>query len=429
MGFINRANAAWKALRGSEIKNDPLELLRQIYATQLKSIAGKTVNVETAMRVSAALACGRVKAQGIATMPLKLMRKVGNRIEPAVNHRLYDRLMSAPNDIQTAYEFKEQFELHLSFCGNAYVWITTVSRGIDELYLLEPGWVKVKYQWPDPPTYIVKIPGRKEIELNWKEIWHVKGPSWCTYLGLDTIVLAREALGLSMALEEGQASFQAKGVRTSGFLSIEGTVNAEQHAKLRKWIGEEHAGSENDGTPMILDHAAKWNNQSVSNVDAQTVEMRSQQIEEVCRFMGVLPIMIGHSDKTATYASSEQMFLAHLVHTMGPEATRIENSADRWLLSDVERRDGYYFKFNEKALIRMSAKDQAEYLFKMSGGPMIGRNEARGFLDLNPIDDLEDPLSPVNMVAGPPPTTDTMRSQRTNNSPTVDQTAVNSETA
>jgi len=403
--FWERVPKAWNALRGIDRRSDDtLDLLRQIYGKGALSWSGNTVTVETAIQVSAALACGRVISQGLATMPLRLLRGEGVNVTPAVDHRLFDRLKVKPNDLQTAFEFKEQMGLHIAFCGNSYVWLTTVSRGkIDELYLLEPGWVTVNYQWPDPPKYIVRIPGGKTMTLGWNEIWHIKGPSWCSYLALEFTKLARNALGFSMALEESQSKFQSQGVQTSGFLSVEGTLVPEQHEKLKKWIREEHVGKENAGAPMILDKAAKWVSQSMSNVDAQTAELRAQQIEEVCRFMGVMPIMVGHSDKAATYASAEQMFLAHLVHTMGPWATRIESSADCWLLSDVERRNGLYWKFNEKALIRMSAADQAEYLNKLSGGPIMARNEARALLDLNPLQGFDEPLTPVNMVAGDPP--------------------------
>lgn len=400
-GLWNRASAAWDALRGAQYKTSSLDILRELYGGR-SSYAGKSVSVTTAIQVSAAIACGRVIAQALATMPFKLLRQTGRNIAPALDHRLYDKLMTAPNPLQSAFEFREQLALHAAFCGNAYVWIPTVSRGIDALYLLEPSWVRVDYAWPELPTYSVTVPGGDKFTLTWNEIWHIKAPAWCTYFGLEFIRIARETLGLTIAMEESQAKFQAQGVQTSGFLSVDGKLTDEQYKKLKNWILHEHSSSANAGAPMIIDNAAKWVSQAMSNVDAQTLEMRRFQIEEVCRFMGVMPIMVAHYEKTATHASAEEMFLQHLVHTVQPWATRIENSADRWLLSQQERTSGLYWKYNEKALIRMAAKDQGEYFNRLAGGPIMTRNEARAYMDMNPLDGLDDMLTAVNTTTGNP---------------------------
>jgi HK97 family phage portal protein len=215
--------------------------------------------------------------------------------------------------------------------------------------------------------------------------------------------VARQALGLSMALERGQATLQAKGVNMPGYLSIDGSLTEEQHKKLTKWMRENHQGADNAGNAMILDKAAKWVQTAMTNADAQVLEQRRFAVEEVCRFMRVLPIMVGHADKTATYASAEQMFLAHAMYTLGPWARRLEQSANKHLLTPAERAEGLYTKLNEKALLRMSAKDQADVLARYTAGGIMTRNEAREALELNPLDGLDDPLTPMNTVAGDPP--------------------------
>lgn len=400
--FWNRASAAWGALTGRERKMDTLDLFREVFGTR-STWAGKDITLATAMQVSTALACGRVIAEGLAMLPWKVLRASGRAILPAVEHPLYERLAIAPNPLQTAFEFVETMGLHLAFCGNAYAWITTVSRRIDALYLLEPGWVTVKYKWPEPPTYEVRHPDGQRFTLSASEVWHLRGPAWSAYAGMEFLSLARQALGLSMAIEEGQAGLQSRGVSMPGFLAVEGTLTADQQQKLRGWIEKEHAGSVNAGRPMVLDRASKWVSTAMSNVDAQTLEQRRMQVEEVCRFMRVLPIMVGHADKTATYASSEQMFLAHAMYTLGPWARRLEQSASRRLLTSEERAGGLYTLLNEKALLRMSAREQAEYLSRLVLSGIIVRNEAREKLDLNPLDGLDEPLAPANTFVGNPP--------------------------
>lgn len=399
--FWNRVPAAWGALRGRK-SADSLELFREIFGN--RSVwAGKDVTLQTALQVSTALACGRVISEGIAMQPWKTFRQQGREILPAYDHWLYDKLAVSPNPLQSAFEFKEQMGLHLAFCGNAYAWMPTVSHQVDAMYLLEPGWVTVKYKWPELPTYEVRNPGGGTLTLSASDVWHVRGPSWCAYLGMEFTKVAREALGLSMAIEEGQARMYSQGVQTSGFVSVDGTLTEEQQKKLKKWLAEEHTGSEKAGTPMVMDRAAKWVAQSMSNIDAQTLEQRRYAVEEVCRFMRVLPIAVGHSDKAATFASAESMFLFNLVFTHGSWNSRLESSADFRLLTPDDRKDGYYTKFNEKALLRMSAKDQAEVLRVYTAGGILTRNEARAKLDENPINGLDEPLTPVNTVAGEPP--------------------------
>ena len=398
MGILDR-------FRRRPAKTDSLELFREIFGGQ-SSWAGKDVNLTTALKVSTALACGRVIAEGHAMLPWKVLLSQGKETSTAPTHPLYDLLAASPNELQTAFEFQETMGLHLAFCGNAYVWTPRVRGQIDEMWLIEPKWVTVKWKWPERPEYEVRTEDGRYFRLIGDDIWHIRGPSWSSYAGMEFMKLAREALGLSMALEEGQAKLQSQGVKMPGYLSVDGNLTEEQQKKLKKWLKDEHTGSENAGVPMILDRAAKWMATAMSNVDAQVLDQRRFAVEEVCRFMRVLPIMVGHADKTATYASAEQMFLAHSMYTTGPWARRLEQSADKHLLTKADRAKGYYTKLNEKALLRMSAKDQMEYLARGVLTGILVRNEGRAALDLNPIAGLDEPLAPANTFVGNPPKPD-----------------------
>lgn len=399
----------WSRVRNAIVpsrKMDSLELFREIYGGRA-TWAGKPVTLQTAMQVSTALACGRVIAEGMAMLPWKVLQQRGREILPATDHWLYELLSVGPNPLQTAFEFVETAGMHLAFTGNAYVWTPRVSKRVDEMWLFEPGWVTVEYTFREKPKYRVRSPDNSvDVTLTSDEVWHIRGPSWCSYLGLQFTELARQALGLSMALEEGQARLQSQGAKVSGVLSVEGNMTEEQEKKLRKWLEREHEGSANAGRIMIVDRAAKFMANAMTNIDAQVLDMRKFAIEEVCRFMRVNPIMVGYSDKTATYASAEQMFMAHGVHTIGPWITRLEKSADKHLLTEADRREGYYTKFNEKALYRTTARDQMDYLARGVLSGIIVRNEAREKLDMNPIDGLDEPLSPANTFMGNPPAGD-----------------------
>lgn len=389
--------------REAKSVTDTLELFREVFGSG-PTWAGEEINLQAALQVSTALTCGRVIAEGTAMMPWKVYRTRGRTTEVAYDHPLHDKLAVSPSPLHTAFEFQETIGLHLAFCADAFVWTPRVSRRIDRMYPLDPAWVEVDGSWPNIPRYKVTLPDGRRFEVPRGEMWHIKGPSWNGYKGIRFMDVAREALGLSRSLERGQAELQGRGVRQTGYLSVEGNLTLEQHKKLTKWLEDNYSGARNAGRPLVLDRAAKWLSTMMTNVEAQVLEQRKFAVEEVCRFMRVLPIMVGHNDKASTYASAEQMFLAHLVYTLGPWARRLEQSATLHLLTPEERAAGYYTKLNEKALLRMTAKDQSDLLTKYTNAGIMVRNEAREVLELNPIEGLDEPLTPMNTVAGQPPT-------------------------
>lgn len=391
------------------------DTLRAILGGARTSKSGAIVSRQSAFRVAAVLACARVIAEGVAQVPFKVLQELPAdpsvsrhpKVRSAVDHPLYDILHRAPNGWQTSFEFREQLILHALFGqGGAYAFKNVISVGrsaprVAELILLDPSRVKVVQNADWSITYEVRGKTGELQRFPQESIWHVRGPSWDGVLGLDLLDMAREAIGLSLATEESHAGLHEKGVRPAGVYSVEGTLTPDQFKALRKWIEENNAGAENAGRVMVLDRSAKFNSMAMTGVDAQHLETRRYQVEEVCRFMRVLPIMIGYADKTATYASAEQMFLAHVVHTLMPWYERIQQSADINLLSPADRQAGYYTKLVEAGLLRGAMRDTAEYLYRLTQAGIMERNEARGKLDLNPLPGLDDPLTPTNMTTDP----------------------------
>lgn len=375
----------------SERKSDPLEVWAELLRAGRTSKAGPTVTLDNAFKVAALYACLKVLSQGVAQVPFKLFRehKVGelNKIEPAREHPLYDLVTSQPNDWTTSFELRETLTIHAAL-GNAYVFKNKVTGGrIAELILLNPG--RVKKIQRDDYSIVYEVTGSdgKKETFSADQIWHVRGPSWDGLLGVEVLNIAREALGLSIALEESHAGLHKNGVHTSGVYSVDGVLSPEQHKKLVDWLKNQAAVD--PGAPMVLDRQAKWVSTTMTGVDAQHLETRKNQVVEVCRFVGVSPLMVYESDKATTYASAEQMFLAHVIHTLAPWYSRIEQSADVSLLSKAERNDGYYFKFIAAGLLRGASKDRAEYYAKAlgSGGHpgWLSPDEVRMLEEMNPM--------------------------------------------
>lgn len=358
--------------------------------------SGATVNWKTALEVTTALACARVIAEGLAQVPFKLFRETANGgREPAKGHPAYTLMARRPNEWQTSYEFREMIALHLVFAGSAYIWKNRSRGRIVELLPYQPHQVTVKRDgWAI--GYEVATDNGQRIQIPAQDMWHIRGPSWDGVVGLESVRLAREALGLALAAEEHSARSFSNGASVGGVLTTERDLKEDQRKELRESWEKSYGGLANAFKTAILWGGLKWMPRAQQNDQAQLIEQRRFQVEEICRAFRVMPIMVGYSDKTATYASSEQMFLAHAVHTLGPWYARLEQSADANLLTEQEIEDGYYFNFVANGLMRGAHKDRAEYFAKALGAggspAWMTQDEVRALEELNPMGGTADRL-------------------------------------
>jgi HK97 family phage portal protein len=356
-----------------------------------QSKSGIAVTWKTALECVTVLACVRVIAEGLAQIPCKLYRERfdGGR-DAATDHPLYDLLHRRPNEWQTSFEFREQIGLHLALARNAYVFINRQRDQITELLPIQPGQVSVKTGSKlGDITYTVNWQNGHQTEVPRANLWHLRGLSWDGIQGLDAVRLARESIGLSLAMEQHSAKVFANGTRVSGTLQTDQTLSKEKAREFHEQWQEMYAGLENTGTTPVLHSGFKWIQAAMNSDQAQLIESRRFEVERIAASFRVLPIMIGYTDKTATYASAEQMFLAHVVHTLGPWIERIEQSADVNLLTSAERKAGYYTHFVTAGLLRGAHKDRGEFYARAlgSGGSpaWMTQDEVRDLEEMNPM--------------------------------------------
>lgn len=399
----------WKGTNGNVTSS--LDLFREVYGSRL-SAAGVPVNWATALQVATVLACCRVRAEGLS-VPFRLYQETEGGRKIAADHPLHLLISRKPNGWQTSLEFLETVSFHLDLAFNAYVFINRVGRAreVRELIPIEPGRVRTEQKDDYSLRYFVRGKTGQEQEFGQDAIWHLRGPSWNSWLGMDPIGLARNALGLSMSLEQGQGEAQKGAMQTSGVYSVKDRLAPEKFEFLAAWMDKHLPGGDRAGKPMILDMEADFKRIAMSAVDQQLIETRKFQIEEICRGMRVWPIMIGHAgDQSPTFASASEFFQAHKTYTLDPLYRRISQSANINLLSEPELKDGYYTKFISNALMSSAPKDKAEYYTKAlgSGGikGWLTQNEVRDFEDMDRSDEPEaDKLpQPVAKVAPPKPT-------------------------
>jgi HK97 family phage portal protein len=385
----------WARIFGREEKMSSLELWKEVYGGGRESHAGKLVNLDTTLEDDTAYACMRVISEGGSQVPWHLHQEVDGRRKVASDHRLDDLLYRRPNDWQTSFEFRESMYLHLLVAGNAYVFVNRVGskRETRELILIEPRRVAVK-QKPDLSLeYTVTNDNGERRIFGQDAIWHVRGPSWNTWAGLDAVKLARNAIGLSASLEQGQSEFQKNSANIGGMISVKDKLDKTQFEQLSNWISRHQIGGDRSHAPLIIDREGKFDRTAMSGVDQQLLETRRHQVESICRRFRVMPLMVGHPADMAARAATESIFLVHVTHTLMPWYQRIEQSADVALLSEEERKQGFYTKFNANALMRGATKDQGEYFAKAlgagNGKGWMTQNEVRETMDIDKSDDPE----------------------------------------
>ena len=386
-GLGERLRGAWREVKGSS----SLDLFREIYGGR-ESKSGVTVGWSQALDVAAVQACVRVLRNGVAQVPFPLMQEVDGRRRKAVDHPVY-RVLHRPNAWQTSFTFRETVMTHLALTGNAFVWKGMVGsqRELRLLEPIDPSYVTVTRERDGSLLYKVTAQDGAARIFTAAEIWHIRGASWTPWIGMDAVKLARDAIGLAIATEQSHADFHKNGSRVSGLLAMDGAIGKEKFENLSAWLDRHSQGGDRAGKPLILDMGAKWSSFAMSGVDSEHLATRVMQVEEICRGFGVMPIMIGQADKAATYASAEQMFLAHVVHTLSPWYARLEQSVDADLLTDEDRASGYYSKFMTNGLMRGAATDRAAFYASAlgSGSPgtaWLTTNEVRGLEDLDAIE-------------------------------------------
>lgn len=363
------------------------------------SKAGVSVNVDTALKVSTVLACCRVLANGIAQVPLKVYREDDKGAKlPAKDHPTFKLLWRRPNEWQTSFEMRQMMMFHAVLNWNAYAYLGWVGRGknrrLTEIIPLVP---PVTVHQADDYSLTYEIRDKKGATIDVlprSSIMHLRGPTWNGVTGMDALQTAREAIGLAIATEESHARLHANGSRPGGLISVEGTLEKATRDRLREQLAENVEGLRNAFRTMILDQKAEYTPFAMTGVDSQHLETRKFQIEEICRDLGVFPQMVGHSDKTSTFASAESFFLAHVMHALGPWIENWQQVFSRDLFPDE---DDISAEFSVQGLLRGDHKTRAEFYAAGIVNGYFTRNEVRRWETLNPIDGLDEPLVPLNM--------------------------------
>lgn len=341
-----------------------------------RTTAGKPVNEYTAMQMTAVYACVRILAESLAGLPLHLYRAKDGGKEKAKDHPLYFLLHDEPNTDMTSFVFRETLMTHLLLWGNAYAQIIRNGRNeVIGLYPLMPnkmtvmrsedGEIFYKYNYKSEEVYLLK-----------EDVLHIPGLGFDGLIGYSPITMAKNAIGMAMACEDYGASFFQNGAQPGGVLEHPGIIKDPE--RVRESWNAAFQGPKNANKVAVLEEGMKYQPIAIAPSEAQFLETRKFQLNEIARIFRIPPHMIGDLEKSS-FSNIEQQSLEFVKYTLDPWIVRWEQSLERALLTKKEK-ESYFIKFNLDGLLR------GDYESRMNGYA-VGRQN--GWMSANDIRELE----------------------------------------
>lgn len=360
-----------------------------------RTTSGKPVNERTAMQTTAVYACVRILAEAVASLPLHVYEYQDDGGKKLVHdHPLYYLLHDEPNQEMTSFVFRETLMSHLLIWGNAYAQIIRDGAGrVLGLYPLLPDKMDVQRDDKGNIYYVYsrnsdENPMFKEygnIRLKAEDVLHIPGLGFDGLIGYSPIAMAKNAVGMTLACEEYGASFFANGANPGGVLEHPGVL--KDPSKVRESWNSVYRGVSNAHKIAVLEEGMKYQQIGIPPEEAQFLETRKFQINEIARLYRIPPHMVGDLDKSS-FSNIEQQSLEFVKYTLDPWVIRWEQSLQRSLLLPGEK-GKYFIKLNVDGLLR------GDYQSRMNGYA-VGRqngwfsaNDIREMENMNPIPDEE----------------------------------------
>ncbi len=360
---------------------------------------GIALSAETILRCSTVLAAVRFRGDSWAMCPPSTYQKTATgRLEMPEHYS--QRVLRRPNLWQTGNRWRHVNGVWMALWGNAYNEIVAGPRSFaDELRPIHPATIRVVDQRADGSLlYQHTAPGQPPRTLGQERVLHFRDLSTDGLEGVAMYRMIRNVVGIALLAEQHASTFLRKGARISGLLVPSAPLGKPERDVLRESVNQEFGGYSNTGTIGVLPHGVDLKELSLSNRDAQFLEISDQVIGMILRFLGVPGVVVGWADKTATYASAEAFFeKGGIKHCVLPILINVEAEEEKALLPDGE---SLQIKHNLDVLQRANTKDRYESLFRAVGGPWMTRNEARRIEDLNEDSDpeMDRVLTPSNMA-------------------------------
>jgi HK97 family phage portal protein len=347
----------------------------------VRSAAGKIVTAEDALGISAAWACVRRQSELVGSLPLGMYQRQSDGSRVSLQDDLWQMLAVSPNSDQTAVEFWEGMTAHAVLRGNAcaekvFLGRNPVPVALQPLPNCEPARNSegaLVYRYHDR--------GRS-YELPAAKVFHLRGFGPGDGIGMSAIRFGANSMGAALAADEAAGAVFANGMQLSGVFTIPGGLSPEQRALWQENLNT-FSGSKKAGKFLTLEAGFDWKAMQMNPEDSQLLETRRFQVEDVCRWFGVPPVVIGHAGDGQTMWGSgvEAIMLSWLTLGINPLLRKFEARILKDLVPPEQRRR-IYAEWNREAMLQMDSRAKGDFLLKMRMGGFMSGDEGRDKLNL-----------------------------------------------
>jgi HK97 family phage portal protein len=356
-----------------------------------ESWAGKSVTPSGALNVSAWWRCTKLYGEVVASLPLKFYERKDDDTRVLNRDHEVAKVLLDPNADQTSWEYWAGVGSALSMLGNS---ISEKQYSGKRLVALQPLGIDCvrPYRNTDGELYYKGSERGKQVELPAEKVFHVRGFSipginYDLDMGMSPLAYARQTLGITIATEQAVGSTFANGMRATGVFSWPDNPTPQQQKDFTNRYVKPLTGAENEGKQMMLPPGFKWQPISIPPKDVEMLLSRRFNVEDVCRWMGVPPILAGHAAEGQTMWGTgvENIFLAWLSLGLDSLLCNVEKSINKWLLSPADRLK-YYAEFDRNGLLRADSAARGDFVNKMMGAAQLTPNEGRKAQNLPPME-------------------------------------------
>ena len=378
--------------------NNPANPIIPPLSSQGQTISGTSINENTALRLSTVWACIRAISESIASLPLEIYKKNKDGTkEIQTKHPLYNLLHSAPNHLMTSFTFRDTLQAQLLLYGNAFVRIrkNEIERPTS-LEIIDPTSVTLKIINGELYYHIQQEKSKEDEVLNQDEVLHLLGMSHNGLVGKSPIECAKENLGISMASMQYGSAFFGNGATLSGVLEHPGSLSKEASERLAYSWNQKFQGPQQAHKTAVLEEGLKYKELGIPPDQAQFLETRKFQTEEIARIFRCPPHIIGDLSRSS-FSNIEQQSIDFVVHTLRPWLIRWEQELNRKLFKESEK-GKFFFKFTIEGLLRGDTKTRSVFYKDLFNIGVLSPNDIRQLENLNPVEGGDTYYVPLNLA-------------------------------
>lgn len=342
-----------------------------------QSSSGKTVTVDSAMQLSAVWSCVRIISTSVAGLPLGVyQREADGGRKDARGFELYDVIHTSPNEDMTAFQFWQAMVAAMLLRGNAYAEVHRMANRVVALGFLLPSRVDLELDDDGRITYWYKPRKGPRRQIERQNMLHIPAFSLDGRVGLSAIRYGADVFGAAMSADDAANGTFKNGLLPAVAFKVDRVLRPDQREEFRDYI-KQVSGALNAGRSPVLEQGITPESIGINPVDAQLLESRTYSIEEICRWFGVPPWMVGKTDSGSNWGTGlEQQMIAFLTFSISSITNQIQQCVNKRLLTPVERRS-YYVEFSLEAFLKADSAGRAEWYSKMTQNGIMTRDECR----------------------------------------------------